>query len=118
MPQVRRTVAAAAAATQTVDLAPFDRFGLGGGAVSVRAVEVDGTAGLAFGEILVNLTVGSDQVSRDNAIAIGVAAGVNSETPAISGVGGPGDPITLTVQNTDAAVAGTVDVVIDIQNVA
>ena len=117
MPQVRRSVAVAAATTVTVDLAPFDRFGLGGGAVAVRGVEVGGLAGLAFGEVLVNLTVGSDQVSRDNAIEVG-GTGVNSETPAISGVGGPSDPITVTIQNTDAAVAATVDLVADIQNVA
>lgn len=116
MPQVRRAVAVAAATTVTADLSPFDRFGLGGGAVSVRAVDTAG-GGLLFGEVLLNLTIGSDQVARDSALAIGVTGGVNDETPRIAGVGGPGDPITVTIQNTDGALAATVDLVVDVQNV-
>lgn len=115
MPQVRRTVAVPAASTVTVDLAPFDRFGLRGGAVSIRAVELAST-GIAQGEILANLTIGSDQVARDAAINVN-AAGVTNETPGISGVGVAADPITVTIQNTDAANAASVDLVADIQNV-
>lgn len=111
MPVVTRAITVPANGTVAVDLSPFDRFGLGGGAVQLRAATA---AAATLGDILANLTIGSDQVARDAVVPNTTV--VNNETPSISGVGAPADPITVTLQNT-TATARLTNVVVDIQNV-
>lgn len=113
MPVVRRQTSIAANANANIDLSPFDRFGLGGGGVRVRAVALSGN----FGDLQMNLTIGSDQVARDVPLAV-AAQGISADaTPGAAGVGGPSDPVTLNIANTSAG-AIVVDAFTEIENVA
>lgn len=110
MPLVSRAQSIPANSTAAVDLSPFQRFGLRGGAIRVRAAI---PVGSTLGDILGNLTIGSDQVARDSVVQN--SGTVTRETPAMEGFGAAADPITLTFQNTTAG-AIVVNVVADIQN--
>lgn len=113
MPVVRRQTSIPANSNVNIDLTPFDRFGLGGGAVRARAVALTGN----FGDLQANLTIGSDQVVRDMPLAVNAQGVRIDQDPGVAGLGGPSDPVTFNVANTTAG-AIVVDALIDVQNVA
>ena len=114
MPVVYFQETMAANATQDVSLAPYDRFGGGGGRVRVRAVAPNGAT---VGSIKITVMLGSDVLISSGPLSIETAAGigVTSETPSISGIGAPGDPITVRIEET-AGNTPLVQGVVDIQN--
>ncbi len=96
-----------------VNLSPFDRFAGRGGQATVKAT----AAATEEGDLTFSFMIGSDIIA--DAYAIGVEAvtgqGPNRETPSVTGVGAPADPITLNLQNSNAA-ARVVDVEVEIIN--
>jgi hypothetical protein len=114
MPAVPFQVTVPLNATVNVNLAPFDRFGGGGGRVAVRATV---PTGLAVNAMLMTVLVGSDVLVNQGPVFAETAAGVGptSETPVVMGIGTPSDPITITLANTTGA-AIVVTGVADVQN--
>jgi len=99
-------------ATQDVSLAPFDRFGGGGGRVRVRAT-LPSTA--TTGDCSITVMVGSDVLISSGPLSLERAAGEGPDdrTAAVSGIAAPGDPITVRIINNTAGtpiVTGIVDV--------
>jgi len=86
----------------TLDLSPFDRFGGRGGRVTVKTT---GVAAEAQGDLTMTVLVGSDilinagQITGESVLN----RGPDSETPGVTGIGAPADPITVTVFNANAA---------------
>jgi len=113
MSVVRRRVVVPLTGNIDVNLAPFDRFAGRGGSVSVAATAL----ATQEADITFTLMVGSDIIADAYAVgAEGVAGqGPNRETPRVGGIGAPADPITLNIQNANAA-ARTVDVDVEIIN--
>ena len=100
--------------TADVPLAPFDRFGGGGGRVAVRATV---PVAAAPGDVLMTVLVGSDVLANQVPVFAEAAAnaGPNSETPVVAGIGTPSDPITVRLANTTIG-ALVVSGIVDIQN--
>jgi len=113
MPFIPFATAVGANATVDVPLAPFDRLGAGGGRVGVKATSI------AAETAAVNLTfmLGSDTIVSQSPIFGEAAAGVgpSNETPSIAGVGAPGDPITVRLENTTGAPV-TIRGIVAVQN--
>jgi hypothetical protein len=112
MPAVRWSLIVPANGIASPDLRPYDRFGGRGGAMKVRSsVAVAGA-----GAVSETIFVGSELVEQNGIVGVerAVGAGPDNFTPAIGGVGGPGDPINITYR----AVAGpfTVTGFMDIEN--
>ncbi|MEO2005993.1 MAG: hypothetical protein ABGY41_18060 [Candidatus Poribacteria bacterium] len=94
-----------------VSLAPFDRFGGGGGRVAIRATTPAGT----LVGITATMIVGSDViVNNGHVLAEKIAGGgPDADTPAFMGFGAVGDPITFTLSNStiaDIVVLGIADI--------
>lgn len=103
MSLVRRSISVAANTTIDVNLSPFDRFAGRGGQVSVQVTGLAAQA--AAGDMLYSLLVGSDIVAS-RATVPGepvVGSGPTNETPAVTGIGAPADPITVSLINDNAA---------------
>ena len=96
MAQVRRTIVLAAGNNVNVDLSPFDRYGLRGGSLSVKATCLAADAGKTQMTIL----IGSDTLILNGDVAIerDVGVGPDDTTQAIEGFGLPSDPVTINVQ--------------------
>lgn len=88
-------------ATVDINLAPFDRFGASGGKASLYAVAE------VVDDLVVTLLFGSTAAITRGALPVAVAAGrvVVPEDLIAWGFGAPNDPITLRVENIDAAAA-------------
>jgi len=84
-----------------VALAPFDRFGGGGGRVAVQATSIAAESG----DVNLTLMIGSDTVQSAGPVFGESVAGIGptNETPAVSGFGGIADPITVRLENTTGA---------------
>ena len=97
-----------------VALAPYSRFGGGGGRVRVRCT-VPTTLG---GTVDLTVMLGSDVLVSAGPIGVESVAGggPTSETPSISGIGAPGDPITVRLAETGGNANTIVTGVVDIQN--
>ncbi len=110
---VRRRVVVPLTGNIDVNLSPFDRFAGRGGQATVKAT----AAATEQDDLTLTFMIGSDIIA--DAYAIGVEAvvgqGPNKETPSVTGIGAPADPITLNIQNANAA-ARTVDVEVEIVN--
>lgn len=113
MPLVPRQTSVAANATVDVALAPFERFGGGGGRVAVQATVIAASSGL----VNMSLLIGSDVVQDAGPIFAEpvVGGGPDANTPAVVGVGAPGDPITIRLSNTSGA-AIVVRTIANVQN--
>jgi len=113
MAKVRRRVVVPLTGNIDVNLAPFDRFAGRGGLVRVKATCLLGQED----DLTFDLTIGSDIIAQAYAIGAepNVGQGPNRETDVVEGVGAPADPITLNLQNANAA-ARTVDVEAEIIN--
>lgn len=83
-----------------VPLAPFDRLGAGGGRVGVKATSIAAESG----DVNFTLMLGSETVVSQSPIFGEAAVGVgpNNETPSYTGIGAPGDPVTVRLENTTA----------------
>lgn len=115
MPRVPIRETIVPGATVVVDLSPFDRFAGNGGAVAVRVVH-DAVA--VPGSVTMTVMIGSD-VLQENGIVfeeLNPDSGPSNETPAVQGEGLPGDPITIRLNNNDAAADAIVTGFADIQN--
>ncbi len=110
---VRRRVTVPLTGNVDVNLSPFDRFAGRGGQATVKATCLIGEED----DLTFDFTIGSDIIA--SAYAIGaegsVGQGPNKETPSVTGIGAPADPITLNVQNANA-LARVVDVEVEIIN--
>lgn len=98
MPFVPFEISVAANASADVPLAPYDRLGAGGGRVGIKATVIAASSG----NVNLTLMLGSDTVVSQSPL-FGepvVASGPTNETPSYSGVGAPGDPITIRLENT------------------
>lgn len=104
------------AANSVVDvpLAPYDRFGGGGGRIRVRATVVIANAG----NVDMTVMLGSDVLISAGPVGAeaNVGQGPTNETPSISGIGAPGDPITVRLAETAGVANVIVTGVVDIQN--
>lgn len=102
MGELRFRTSVPLASSVVLDLAPFDRFGGRGGRVSVKCTVV----AAEVVDTTISVLVGSDVLAnavRPSTAAVDTAP--DNETPAIVGFGAPADPITITLTNTDAALA-------------
>lgn len=110
---VRRRVTVPLTGNIDVNLSPFDRFAGRGGQATVKATALATEQDSAS----FDFTIGSDIIA--SAFAIGAEAvagqGPNRETPSVSGIGAPADPITVNLQNSSGA-AIVVDVEVEIIN--
>lgn len=110
---VRRRVVVPLTGNVDVNLSPFDRFAGRGGQATVKATCLIGQED----DLTFTFMIGSDIIA--DAYAIGsestVGQGPQKETPSVTGIGAPADPITLNLQNANAA-ARTVDVEVEIVN--
>ena len=101
MPTVAWSVSVPAnGGTASPNLAPYDRFGGKGGAIKVRSSTLAASANLVQETVM----CGGDTV-QVNAVVQGeqsVGAGPNMFGRAASGVGGPGEPITIIYRNPTA----------------
>jgi len=115
MSVVRRTVSVAATSNVDVNLSPFDRFAGRGGSVAVACTGIAAQA--PVGDMTYTLTIGSDIIASAAVVSgeTTVGSGPTGETPRSSGIGAPADPITLNLQNGNAA-ARVFQVQVDIQN--
>jgi len=104
------------AANSVVDvaLAPYDRFGGGGGRVRVRCTVLQALTGTVDLTVMVgsDVLVSAGPVSAETS----VGAGPNSESPSISGIAAPGDPITVRLAETGGNANTIVTGIVDIQN--
>lgn len=110
---VRRRVVVPLTGNVDVNLAPFDRFAGRGGQATVKATALGGQED----DITLDFTIGSDIIASGFAVGAEAVAGQgpNRETPSVTGIGAPADPITVNIQNANAA-ARTVDVEVEIIN--
>jgi len=110
---VRRRVVVPLVGNVDVNLSPFDRFAGRGGQVTVKATCLAGQED----DLTLSLLVGSDIIADAYAVGAEASAGQGpiKETPSITGIGAPADPITLNLQNANAA-ARTIDVEAEILN--
>ncbi len=101
MPHIARITTIAAGATVDLNLAPFHRFGGRGGRVLFRATVPIASVGAGT----LTLMCGSDVVADQFVIPVERAAsmGPNKESPAVTGRGAPGDPITARVADPGGA---------------
>ncbi len=111
MPVYQDQISIAAGGSLTVSLSPNDRFGGAGGTVRVRSVA---TTGASSGLARRTFFVGNELIESGNGVLL-KAAGVDNFTPAVTALGGPGDPIKLTF-NVPGAAAIVVDYVVEIEN--
>lgn len=93
MPSVRSMVTNAAVAGTVFPLGAFNRFGGNGGAVQVRGTNITAEAAT------LSLQIGSDIIVNRALLPVEAVAGQGptKDTVAFGGVGGPGDPILVTV---------------------
>jgi hypothetical protein len=98
---VRRRVTVPLTGNADVNLSPFDRFAGRGGSVTVKAT----ATATEQDDITLSLMVGSDIIADNYAVGAEAVAGQgpNKDTPSVSGIGAPADPITLNIQNANAA---------------
>jgi len=96
-----------------VSLAPFDRFGGSGGRVAIRAT----TPATTLIGITATMIVGSDVIVNNGHVVAEavVGGGPTAETPAFTGFGAVGDPITFTLSNSTGAAIVVMGIA-DIQN--
>ena len=96
-----------------VPLAPFDRFGGGGGRIAVRATVLAASSG----DVNMTVMLGSDVVQSQAPVFGESVAGLGPtrETPVVGGLGAPGDPITIRLENTTGTLI-VVNGIADIQN--
>lgn len=87
--------------TVDINIAPFNRFGASGGKASLYAVAE------VVDDLVATLLFGSTAAITRGAIPVAVAAGrvVIPEDLLAFGFGAPNDPITLRIENIDAAAA-------------
>lgn len=99
---VRRRVVVPLTGNIDVNLSPFDRFAGRGGQVSVKAT----ATATQEGDITMTVLVGSDILADGYAVPAERVAGLgpDKETPGVTGIGAPADPITVNIQNANAAV--------------
>lgn len=113
MPTVYFREQMVANATQDVALAPYDRFGGGGGRVRVRCT----VPTLLGGTVDLTVMLGSDVIVSAGPIGVESVAGggPTNESPSVAGIGAPGDPITIRLAE-NAGGTPMVSGVVDIQN--
>ncbi len=106
MSLLRRDLTVATGTSVDANLNPFQRFPGRGGRVSVQATCVVAD----LGRHSYTLLVGSDIVAQD--VQLGVesipGSGPITESQSSSGVGAPGDPITLTFTATAGAATNPI----------
>ena len=114
MPQVGFQVSVPATGSAKPVLNPYDRFGGGGGVMQLRSTTPLGTAGSAIRQ---TLFIGSEMVVNKGFVGAERATGAGPDdfTSKLNGVGGGGDPIDITYENTTGA-AIVVTGILDIQN--
>jgi hypothetical protein len=105
-------VALAAGATVKIDTKPNDRFGPRGGHVRIRAKQIN-TANVAIVE---TVFIGNELIENRALIAADTVGSVDNFTPAVEGVGGPGDVIDVTYTNTGTAATVLMTWVVEIEN--
>jgi hypothetical protein len=98
---VRRRVVVPLTGNVDVNLSPFDRFAGRGGSAGFK---VTATAGQEA-DITFTAMIGSDILADRYAAAAEPTAGAGAtrETAGVQGFGAPADPITLNIQNANAA---------------
>jgi hypothetical protein len=112
MPSVFYALSIPANGEAKADLRPYDRLGGGGGAVKLRSTTPLGTAGNSIQQTMFigsELAVGAAPVGAERA----VGAGPDNFTPQVGGIGGPGDPVTVSYRNLTVGaivVTGVVDI--------
>jgi len=113
MAKVRRRVTVPLTGNIDVPLSPFDRFGGRGGRVTVKAT----CLATEEDDLTYDVTIGSDIIAQAYAIGVEstIGGGPNRETDLVEGIGAPADPITVNIQNANAA-ARVVDVEVEIFN--
>lgn len=114
MPQVGFQISVPATSSAKPNLAPYDRFGGGGGAMQLRSTTPLGTPGTAIRQ---TLFIGSEMLVNKGFVGAerAVGAGPDDFTTKVGGLGGAGDPIDITYENTTAG-ALVVTGIVDIQN--
>lgn len=105
-------VALAAGATFKPDLKPNDRFGPRGGHVRVRAKQIN-TANVTIVE---TIFIGNELIENRAQITADTVGQVDNFTPAVEGVGGPGDVIDVTYTNIGSAATVLANWVVEIEN--
>ncbi len=110
---VRRRVVVPLTGNVDVNLSPFDRFAGRGGQATVKATALLGQED----DLTLSFLIGSDIIADAYAIGAEAIAGQGpiKESPSVTGIGAPADPITVNLQNANAA-ARTVDVEVEIIN--
>jgi len=110
---VRRRVTVPLSGNIDVPLSPFDRFAGRGGQATVKAT----CLATEEDDLTFDFTIGSDIIAQAYAIGVESIAGggPNRETPGVTGIGAPADPITVNLQNANIA-ARVVDVEVEIIN--
>ncbi len=110
---IRRRVVVPLTGNVDVNLSPFDRFAGRGGQATVKATAL----ATQQDDITLTFTIGSDIIASVWAVPAERVAGLgpDKETPSVTGIGAPADPITVNVQNANAA-ARTVDVEVEVIN--
>ncbi len=110
---IRRRITVPAAGNIDVNLSPFDRFAGRGGQATVKATGV----AAEVDDLTFTFTIGSDIIA--SLFAIGAeplaGAGPNKETPSVTGIGAPADPITVNLQNANVGTR-VVDVEVEVIN--
>ncbi len=110
---IRRRITVPALGNIDVNLAPFDRFAGRGGQATVKATGV----AAEVVDLTLTFTIGSDIIASVWAIGAQgvVSGGPDKESPSITGIGAPADPITVNLQNSNAGTR-VVDVEVEVIN--
>jgi hypothetical protein len=112
MPIYRGTQTAQAAGTSfKPDFKPNDRFGPRGGHVRIRAKNL--TA--ANSTVAETVYIGNELLENRGVISADAGGNVDNFTPAVEGVGGPGDVIDVTF-TTIGTAASTYNWVVEVEN--
>ncbi len=97
-----------------VNLAPFDRFGGRGGRLSVKATAVAAEAHDKTMTVMVGSDILADQIAIGGEAVVGL--GPNRETPTVTGIGAPADPITVRLFDGSGTGIEVVTVEVEIEN--
>lgn len=110
---IRRRIVVPLEGNIDVNLSPFDRFAGRGGQATVKCTGVVAEVP----DLTYTFMIGSDIIADRAAIPAEttVNLGPNKETPSSVGIGAPADPITVNLQNANAATR-VVNVEVEIIN--
>lgn len=114
MPAVAWSLSVPAGQTLQPNLAPYDRFGGGGGACKIRSsVPAAGAA-----QIQETVFIGSELIESAGTVGVERSAGSGPDnfTRSVGGIGTPGAPINILYRNLHATTAFIVTGFMDIEN--